>query len=237
MTSRAPNATPVRKALWWAEDYLYAGWRQFRSAFSRRRAGAFASGHRSPILVVPGVYEPWRFMLPLIRELHELGHPVHVVEPLRNNRIPVPSGARLVHDYIAARELRDVVIVAHSKGGLIGKHVMSFGDAEQRIRTMVTIATPFGGSRYASLLLGRTLRAFRPNDATLLQLAAARDPNARIVSVYPAFDPHIPGGSELDGAVNVRVETGGHFRILAHPRTREVVREVASGAATSSAAR
>ena len=68
---------------------------------------------------------------------------------------------------------------------------------------MVAIATPFGGSRYASLLLGRTLRAFRPNDATLLQLAAARDPNARIVSVYPAFDPHIPGGSELDGAVTI----------------------------------
>ena len=105
MTSRAPNATPVRKALWWAEDYLYAGWRQLRSAFSRRRAVAFASGHRSPILVVPGVYEPWRFMLPLIRELHELGHPVHVIEPLRNNRIPVPSGARLVHDPEALREV------------------------------------------------------------------------------------------------------------------------------------
>lgn len=224
MTTQAPSATLARKALWWTEDYLYAGWRQLRSAFPRRRAGAFASGHRSPILIVPGVYEPWRFMLPLIRELHELGHPVHVIEPLRNNRIPVPAAARLVHDYVAARELRGVVIVAHSKGGLIGKHVMSFGDAEQRIRRMIAIATPFGGSRYASLLPGRTLRAFRPNDATLLQLAAARDPNPRIVSVYAAFDPHIPGGSELDGAVNVRVETGGHFRILAHPRTREIVR-------------
>lgn len=231
MITRASKTTPLRKGMWWAADYLYAGWRQVRSAFSRHRAGAFASGHRSPILVIPGVYEPWRFMLPLIRELHELGHPVHVIEPLRNNRIPVPSGARLAHDYIAARELRDVVIVAHSKGGLIGKHVMSFGDAGHRIRTMVAIAAPFGGSRYAALLPGRTLRAFRPNDATLQELAAAHDPNPRIVSVYAAFDPHIPGGSELDGAVNVLVETGGHFRILAHPHTRRIVREVAAGAA------
>lgn len=223
----------LREAVWWAQDYLYAGWRQLRSVSSRCSPGDFASGDRSPILVVPGVYEPWRFMLPLIRELHELGHPVHVVEPLRHNRIPVPSAARLVHDYLSARGLRDVVIVAHSKGGLIGKHVMSFADAEQRIRSMIAIATPFGGSRYATLLPGRTLRAFRPNDATPLQLAAARDPNARIVSIYAAFDPHIPGGSELDGAVNVRVETGGHFRILAHPRTRDVVREVASGASPS----
>lgn len=233
MTARTQDATPIRKMLWWAADYLYAAWAQLRSAFSRRTASDFAGGDRSPILIVPGVYEPWRFMLPLIRELHEQGHSVHVIEPLRNNRIPVPSGARLVHDYLAARDLRDVVIVAHSKGGLIGKHVMSFADAEQRIRGMIAIATPFGGSRYASLLPGRTLRAFRPNDATLQQLAAARDPNARIVSVYATFDPHIPGGSELEGAVNVRVETGGHFRILAHPRTREIVREVAAGAAPS----
>ena len=144
MTTQAPSATLARKALWWAEDYLYAGWRQLRSAFSRRRAGAFASGHRSPILVVPGVYEPWRFMLPLIRELHELGHPVHVIEPLRNNRIPVQSGARLVHDYIAARELRDVVIVAHSKGGLIAKRVL-LGEQARRVRRVVTVATPFSG--------------------------------------------------------------------------------------------
>jgi hypothetical protein len=36
--------------------------------------------------------------------------------------------------------------------------------------------------------------------------------------VYGRFDPHIPEGSELVGAKNVRLETGGHFRILAHPR-------------------
>ncbi len=42
--------------------------------------------------------------------------------------------------------------------------------------------------------------------------------NKRIVSVFGEFDPHIPEGSELPGAKNVRLDTGGHFRILAHPR-------------------
>ena len=228
MTSRAPNATPVRKALWWAEDYLYAGWRQFRSAFSRRRAGAFASGHRSPILVVPGVYEPWRFMLPLIRELHELGHPVHVIEPLRHNRIPVPAAARLVHDYVAARELRDVVIVAHSKGGLIGKHVMSFGDAEQRIRTMVAVATPFGGSVLARLVPHPVVRSLAPDDATIVELAGRNDVNRLITSICPAFDPHIPGGSRLEGAINVPVAAMGHFRVLAD---RDVIDAVVAACA------
>jgi hypothetical protein len=49
-------------------------------------------------------------------------------------------------------------------------------------------------------------------------LAEDRDVNRRIVSVFGEFDPHIPGGSFLAGAKNVRLETGGHFRVLAHPR-------------------
>jgi hypothetical protein len=41
--------------------------------------------------------------------------------------------------------------------------------------------------------------------------------NARITSVWAAFDPHIPGGSSLPGAVNRRIDDGGHFRILRNP--------------------
>lgn len=37
--------------------------------------------------------------------------------------------------------------------------------------------------------------------------------------MYGRFDPHIPEGSDLPGAAkNVRLDTGGHFRVLAHPR-------------------
>lgn len=201
-----------------------------RAFFSRADPRGFAEGDGSqaPVLIIPGVYEPWRFMLPLIRDLHGRGHPVHVVDPLRDNRVPVATGARLVDEYLDARGLEDVVIVAHSKGGLIGKHVMSFGASAPRVRAMVAVSTPFGGSRYARFLLGSTLRSFSPRDATLSLLARSLDVNSRIVSVFPRFDPHIPEGSELAGARNVRVETGGHFRILAHPRTIAEVRRAAS---------
>lgn len=70
-----------------------------------------------------------------------------------------------------------------------------------------------------------SLRAFRSGDATMRALAAAAEVNVRIVSVYADFDPHIPEGSELAGARNVRLDTGGHFRVLADPRViAEVVR-------------
>lgn len=57
-----------------------------------------------------------------------------------------------------------------------------------------------------------------PRHATIVGLAGQSGVNARIVSVFGEFDPHIPEGSELPGARNVRLDTGGHFRILADSR-------------------
>jgi pimeloyl-ACP methyl ester carboxylesterase len=123
-----------------------------------------------------------------------------------------------VGDYLRKHDLHDVVIVAHSKGGLIGKYVMALGPEAGRVRAMLAIATPFGGSRYASFMLAPTLRIFRPTDATIVALGADEAINRHIVSIFGEFDPHVPGGSALAGAKNVRLETGGHFRILANPR-------------------
>jgi pimeloyl-ACP methyl ester carboxylesterase len=216
---------PLRRLGWWVADYAYAVAWQGRAFVNRTDPDGFAQGALTPVLIIPGVYESWKFLQPLIVALHDRGHPVHVVNPLHHNRQPVARGAALVAEYLQAHDLRDVVIVAHSKGGLIGKHVMAIGPATARIRGMVAVAAPFGGSLYASLMLVPTLRSFSPRNATILALARETAVNARIVSIYGQFDPHIPGGSKLTGAHNVMLDTGGHFRILAHPR---VIAEVAS---------
>jgi pimeloyl-ACP methyl ester carboxylesterase len=207
----------VRDLGWWIQDYAYAAVRQVAAVVDRRDAAELRTGTATPVVVLPGVYESWRFLRPLAESLHAAGHPIHVIEPLRHNRRPVADGARDVSTYLDAHDLAGVTVVAHSKGGLIGKEVM-LGPAGHRIRGMVAIATPFGGSRYARFLLSRSLRIFSPRDATILRLARETAVNARIVSIYAEFDPHIPEGSELPGARNVRLATGGHFRVLAHPR-------------------
>ncbi|WP_198142007.1 esterase/lipase family protein [Leucobacter komagatae] len=219
----------LRRAGFWAADYAYAGLWQARAFLSRQDPGEFASGSERPVLILPGVYENWRFMLPIIRDLHGRGHPVHIVESLGHNRAPVVDGARIVDDYLAEAGLRDVVIVAHSKGGLLGKQLMTFGESATRIRAMLAAATPFAGSRYARFMLNSTLRSFSPGNETLTALARSLDVNERIVSVFPSFDPHIPEGSVLEGASNVRVQTAGHFRVLADPRTLAEARRLAFG--------
>lgn len=166
-------------------------------------------------------------MQPLVTALHDRGHPVHVVETLSNNRRPLLETARLVADVLASADMTDALIVAHSKGGLTGKAVMAGAEGD-RVRAMLAVAAPFGGSRYARLFPVRSVRAFSPSDPAILDLARRSEANGRIVSVYAAFDPHIPEGSELAGARrNVRLDTGGHFRVLAHPRVLEEIAALA----------
>ncbi|HEX9227794.1 MAG TPA: alpha/beta hydrolase [Arthrobacter sp.] len=218
----------LQTARWWVQDYLYAAGRQILSAASRTKPEDFLGGTGRPVVVIPGVYEDWRFMLPLVRRLHEAGHPVHVLALLRRNRHAVPKAADLIAGYIRERELTDVMIVAHSKGGLIGKFVMMQLDPERRIAGMVAVCTPFSGSRYASFMLLPSLRAFSPRSAVTMQLAREERVNQHITSVYGGFDPHIPEGSVLPGARNIQLDTAGHFRILADGETVRTVLDIAA---------
>jgi triacylglycerol lipase len=101
--------------------------------------------------------------------------------------------------------------------------MMLVDDTAGRIDRIVAIATPFSGSSYSRYMPAKPLRAFIPTDATLSMLSGRVDANARITSVFPVFDGHIPEGSRLDGAHNVEVPVHGHFRMLADERSLTAV--------------
>jgi pimeloyl-ACP methyl ester carboxylesterase len=215
--------TGVRNAGSWLLDYRYAVIAQTRAALSRASPDDVATGHLAPVVIIPGIYESWHFMRPLIDLLHDNGHPVHVVTPLRRNGRPVAPSAALVADHLREHDLREVLIVAHSKGGLIGKYLMTQLDPESRVARLIAISTPFSGSRYARYLPVPSLRAFAGTNPHLAALAADERLNNRVVSIFGRFDPHIPESSVLPGAENVLIDIGGHFRILSHPDTHRQV--------------
>ena len=198
----------------YAADYTYALRLMARGLLSVLDDAQYLGGDLAPIVLLPGVYEPWTFLRPLADRLHRLGHPVHVVRALGNNTRSIPVAAARAQRYLEQRDLRDVVLVAHSKGGLIGKHMMLVDDAAGRVDRLIAIATPFGGSRYAHWMLDPSLRAFRPTDRTMAMLAASASVNSRITSIYGDVDTHIPEGCELPGATNLEFPVSGHFRVL-----------------------
>lgn len=213
-----------REALWWAQDYAYASRAWIGSHVGAADPHGYADGAGRPVLILPGVYENWRFLWPLIRGLHAAGHPVHVLPELGHNLRPIAEGALAVRRYLEGHDLRGVAVVAHSKGGLIGKLAMTSELADEaRIAVVVAICTPFGGARRARYLPWPGMRSLLPGDPSLVELTAAHAVNSRVVSLYGSFDPHIPEGSELPGATNIALPVAGHFRILAQPETLSAV--------------
>ncbi|MFD1214192.1 esterase/lipase family protein [Arthrobacter sp. GCM10027362] len=233
---RTPGRAAARllaRGWWWLLDYRYAAWWQLHGLLFRADPSPYLQAPRGnrPVLLIPGVYENWQFMHRIARRLHEAGYPVHVVKPLGYNRGELGRMAALVAGYLQEADLREVTIVAHSKGGLVGKRAMILPASAGRIRHMVAVNTPFSGSVYARLFLVPSIRAFSPRDRSLRALAADLSVNHRITSVYSAFDPHIPGGSHLPGARNIRLEAAGHFRVLDDARLPGILLRVLAGPA------
>jgi alpha-beta hydrolase superfamily lysophospholipase len=184
----------------------------------------FGRGDGRPVVLVPGVFETWHYLRFVARPLAEAGHPVFAVPGLGFNAGPIPEAAELVAARLRELDVRDAVLLAHSKGGLVAKLAMADADALARTARIVALATPFAGSSLARWTALRATRAFRTTDPVIVGLGRELAANARITSIYPGFDPHIPEGSRLDGAAaNLQIRMAGHFGILEDPRALDAV--------------
>jgi triacylglycerol lipase len=229
-TERSPT---LRQKLWgWLLDYGYVSYWTLRALVGRGKPDQRlhpAGRPRSPVLLIPGVFESWRFLEPVAEHLYRRGHPVHVLDQLGYNTAAIPELAVLAADYLERQDLRDVTIVAHSKGGLIAKQTLGQPGTLARVRHVIAVNTPFSGSRYASLFLLPSVRMFAPKGPVIRALALETAVNDRISSLYSVFDPHIPETSRLDGAENIVLPTIGHFRPLGAAVTLERITTLIDG--------
>ena len=210
-----------------ARDYAYA-LRLLAPDRTYASAAASLRGSREEkpsVVLIPGVHEHWTFMRPVADLLHAHGYDVHAVETLGRNTGSIEEMAERVGAHIVAEGVQRCILVAHSKGGLIGKHVLVNPPPDVALLGLVAVSTPFSGSSLARLVPLPTLRMFRPESRDLTELAAEVDVNRFIVSIFGSFDPHIPGGSRLEGARNVQLETRGHFLPLGDPLVHAAILE------------
>lgn len=217
-------ASELRRARHVAGDWTVAARDMAAALWSRRRWHPESASDPGPacaditVVLLPGILEPWSYLAPLARWLAQRGHRVEFVETLGWNIADLDQSAERCLGVLRERGLRRVVLVAHSKGGLIGKAVLLRQGDEDLAVGLVAVATPFGGSsvgrRLHRLVARSPLGLFSPGNPVLGVLAAELAVNARIVSLAPAWDQVIPDGSHLTGATNVDLAVGGHFRPL-----------------------
>ena len=183
-----------------------------------------------PVVLVPGVWEPWQFLRPVAEMLYAHGVRVHAIPALGYNRRPVADTAQVLGRFLDEHDLRDVVLVAHSKGGLIGKLAMLQHDPEGRIASMVAVNTPFSGSVYARWIPMRSVRAFVPvrrDDRGAGRRGRGEPPDhARPTRSGTRTSP---AAAHLDGAHDVVLATPGHFRPLADPQLQALLLDRLTG--------
>ncbi|NUP73463.1 MAG: alpha/beta hydrolase [Sinomonas sp.] len=204
-------------------DLGYAVWRHAASVLQGRvaapRVHAPAQNHGEPavqadIVLIPGIYEPAGFMDPLRRRLQARGHRVIVLPELGYNRRTIPQCAALAAARLRELGVRDAVVIAHSKRGLIGKLLMTAPDTADLVARMLAVGTPFEGTSYSRYAPTRPLRSFYPGHPVMGHLAKNLEVNSQIVSVGAAIDPLIGRTTRLEGARNILLPITGHFRVL-----------------------
>ncbi|MDO8560772.1 MAG: alpha/beta hydrolase [bacterium] len=182
---------------------------------------------KNSLIILPGILNKWAFMKQLADTLSREGHPVYIIPQLKNNVFDIPSSAKKVRELIDLENIKDAIIVAHSKGGLIGKYLLAFNNADNRVKGMVAIATPFSGSILAKLIPHKAFRELVPGSKVVEELKLNGEVNKKIISVMPVYDNHVwaEEGSRLDGALdNVVLGVKGHHKIVFDKKVIDVIK-------------
>jgi len=186
------------------------------------------AGAVAPVVIgLPGIHEEWRALAVWARALKAQGWDVRLPTDLGRMTAPVSDLSARVEALLEREDLHDVVLVAHSKGGLVGRAVMC-GPQAGRVRGMVAVATPFHGSPAARLVpVVPGFRELAPGSPTLRRLARDTSADARIIQVEAAWDQSVPA-EPLPGARRYAVlPVVGHESMMTHPRAARAIARLA----------
>lgn len=177
---------------------------------------SYVKNGKIPVILIPGISNRWGFLKNLGDKISYSGHPLYVVNGLGLNRLDISYSAKIVKELIEKMHLNKAVIVAHSKGGLIGKYYLTHENKDKKIKGLIAIAAPFSGSKIARHLAKKYSKELSPQSETIQSLNQHAEVNSRIISIMPEFDNHVwhEKGSYLEGAINIKTKTKGHHKIV-----------------------
>lgn len=213
----------------WAKDYIQMTKGHVVSYLYRNPPDSYTNhtvAVKVPVVLIPGFFERWGFLKYIADNLSNDGHPIYIVSELGSNLSMIAESAEMVRKLIEKENLRNVILIGHSKGGLIGKYLLCFLNDNNRIAKLIAIATPFSGSSFASYVPHRAFRDVQIHSSLVQRLQECTFVNNKIISIAPKFDNHIrsPKGSYLEGAINVTLPVQGHHAIVFDPKLIDVIK-------------
>lgn len=186
-----------------------------------RRPGA------APVVLLPGVWGPWESTWSWGEALHAAGYDVRFVPRMTYELGDLPGLAATLREEASQQGFEGAVVVAHSKGGLVGKQALV--DYPGLFRGLVACGTPFGGAplaRWAPFI--SRMRNLRPEDRQIRRLGKHTAVNQRIASIQAAWDQNVPMTGFLPGAFCAVVPVRGHNLLLDEPAVAQRIVQFAN---------
>ena len=141
---------------------------------------------------------------------------------------PIPAHARHLAEHVRALKRSSgapkVDIVAHSMGGLIAAWFVSRMDGADHIRRIVTIGTPWRGTRMAYLGRRTEARDLEPESTVIADVAHTAVP---VVAIWTPTDQIVVPASSSAPVEHqcVCIDLAGHLDLLFDGRTFAAVRD------------
>jgi triacylglycerol lipase len=217
---------PVKMIVKWIEDYFYlVKSRIFLFIKPPKHYAGHVLENRPTIILIPGVNEKWQVLKSIADPISLFGCPVYVVEQLGFNTKAIDHSAKLIRKLIEDKNLNNIIIIAHSKGGLIAKYLLAFNNQDERIKKVVAIATPFHGSQLAEFIPAKAYKELGTESQMIEKLKAQTKVNGQIISIFGTFDNHVwPTEScRLEGSENIQIDVFGHHKILFDEQVRKII--------------
>lgn len=207
------------KAIYWIIDYYYlllGRILMFVHTNPPKHYLGYIVEKKVPIILIPGISSKWGFIKRLGDSISRLGHPVFIVNKLGFNFLDIPASAKLVREIVDRNHLENVVIIGHSKGGLVGKYFLIHENKDNRTKGLIAIGAPFSGSRIVHHLRGKAFKELAPESKIVKDIDSNIKVNSKIISIMPSFDNHIwsERKSYLDRATNITFPVKGHHKIV-----------------------
>jgi pimeloyl-ACP methyl ester carboxylesterase len=177
-----------------------------------------------PVLLVHGVLCNAGVWHPFARWAGQKGlGPIYALSygpPLASIELFAEQAAARIDEILGATRARQVVVIAHSMGGLVMRaYLRRHGGA--RVARLVTVGAPHEGSVHAWMAAGTSLSQMRPGNAWLAELGAPAGRDIPpIVSIWSWHDSMVAPQTSSQIAFGDNIALGGvaHNALLRDPQ-------------------
>ncbi|MCX4674802.1 alpha/beta fold hydrolase [Streptomyces sp. NBC_01433] len=191
---------------------------------------------RPPVVLLHGLIDNRSVFVLLRRSLSRHGwrhlESLNYSPLTRDIRTAAELLGRHIEEICARTGHHEVDIVGHSLGGLIARYYVQRLGGDHRVRTLVTLGTPHGGTAVAPAASAHPIVRQMRGDSSVIEELRRPAPGCRtrFVSFWSELDQMmVPVGTARIGhpdldAQNVRVSGIGHLALIAHPAVAAAVR-------------